>query len=296
MAVVGFIGLGVMGAPMAKNILAKGHSVQGFDVAEAARAAHAINGGTAAETAAAAADGVDFLITMLPNGGIVREALFGAGGALETLPKSALHIDMSTIHPNECDGIQADMAAKGYASIDAPVGRTSLQAIDGTLLLMVGAPPAEIERARPVLMCMGDTLVDCGGPGKGMRMKIVNNLMSTSLNALTAEVLTLSDASGVDRKLAIEVMSGTAAGRGHMTTTYPSAVLSNNLDPVFMVDLALKDLNIALDVGGAVGVDQTLAKAAAARYGEAQQAGLGRRDWTSLYAMLRKACLGEEKI
>ena len=296
MAVVGFIGLGVMGLPMAKNILAKGHDVQGFDLSQEALSNHAGNGGKVCLTAAEAAAGVDFLITMLPNGGIVREALFGAGGATEQLPKSALHIDMSTIHPNECDAIRADMAERGFESMDAPVGRTSLQAIEGTLLLIAGGEPEQVERARDVLMCMGDTLVDCGGPGKGMRVKIINNLMSTSLNALTAEVLTLSDAAGVDRDLAIEVMSGTVAGRGHMTTTYPAAVLANNLDPVFMVDLALKDLRIALDVGKAVGVEQSMAAAAASRYEQAQEDGLGRNDWTSVYAMLRKRCLGEDKV
>lgn len=296
MAKVGFIGLGVMGGPMAHNILKQGHEVRGFDISEDARAAHGERGGVAVASAAEAADGVEILITMLPNGDIVKEALFGAGGAVEKLSTSALHVDMSTIHPTHCDQVREEMASRGFESMECPVGRTSVQAIEGTLLLMAGGTQAQIERAGPVLMCMGDTLTDCGGPGAGMRVKIVNNLMSTSLNALTAEVLTLSDALGLDRGLAIEVMSGTVAGRGHMTTTYQGSVLKNDLKPVFMLDLARKDLRIALDMGDEAGAPQTVAASADKLYEEAQNLQRGREDWTALYAMLRKKLLGQNAV
>lgn len=296
MAKIGFIGLGVMGLPMARNIIAGGHEVRGFDLSAEAVAKHVANGGIAAQSAAEAADGVDFLITMLPNGKIVGESLLRQGGALDTLSSQALHVDMSTIHPLEGDQIRADLGARDIQSMEAPVGRTSVQAVEGTLLIMAGGTPEQIERARPVLMCMGDTLVDCGGPGRGARMKIINNLMSTALNALTAEALTLSDAVGLDRSLAIEVMSGTAAGRGHMTTTYPGSVLSNNLDPVFMIDLARKDIGIALDVGAQSGVTQSMAASADKLYEAAQAEDRGAQDWTALYAMLRQNCLGQGEI
>lgn len=296
MATVGFIGLGVMGLPMTRNIINGGHTVRGFDLNEAARTQHESNGGVAVTSAAQAAQGADFLITMLPNGAIVRDALLGADGASKSMSKDALHIDMSTIHPLECDEIRTALSERGYQSMDAPVGRTSVQAIDGTLLVMAGGTPEQIERARSVLMCMGDTVVECGGPGMGARMKIINNLMSTVVNALTAEALTLADSLGLSRDLAINVMSGTAAGRGHMTTTYPGKVLSNDLSPVFMVDLARKDLGIALAVGEQTGVSQTLAAAAALVYEEAQANGRGAQDWTALYAMLRKKHLDADSI
>lgn len=296
MATVGFIGLGVMGLPMARNIIAGGHTVRGFDISEPARKSHADNGGIAVDSAAAAADGVDFLISMLPTGAIVREALLAAPEVLQALPKAALHIDMSTIHPMECDQIRRDFEAQGFQSMDAPVGRTSVQAIDGTLLIMAGGTAEQIVRARPILMCMGDSLVDCGGPGMGARMKIINNLMSTVLNALTAEALTLTDALGLDRNIAIKVMSGTAAGRGHMTTTYPGKVLSNDLSAAFMIDLARKDLGIALDLGAETGVTQNLAAAAAELYDEAQAKERGRQDWTALYALLREKHLNKSSI
>ena len=296
MATVGFIGLGVMGIPMTRNIIKGGHTVRGFDLNEAARAQHQADGGVAVASAAQAAQGADLLITMLPNGAIVRDALLGADGALQAMSANALHIDMSTIHPLECDEIRQALSERGHQSMDAPVGRTSVQAIDGTLLVMAGGTAEQIERARPVLMCMGDTLVDCGGPGMGARMKIINNLMSTVLNALTAEALTLADSLGLNRDLAITVMSGTAAGRGHMTTTYPGKVLSNDLSPVFMIDLARKDLGIALALGEQTGVSQTLAAAAALVYEQAQANDRGTQDWTALYAMLRKKHLGADSI
>ena len=133
--------------------------------------------------------------------------------------------------------------------IDAPVGRQQQHAVEGKLLIMVGGETADLERARPVLERMGDTIIHCGPVGAGSRMKIVNNFMSITLNATTAEALTLAEASGLDVELARRVMLGTVAGTGHMGTTYPAKVLKADLTPGFMVDLALKDLRLALELG-----------------------------------------------
>ena len=172
--------------------------------------------------------------------------------------------------------------------IDAPVGRTSLQAVTGELLFMVGAEMQHLERVRPILECMGNSIVDCGGPGAGARMKIVNNLMTTCLNVLTAQVLTFSDATGLDRDLAISVMSGTAAGQGHMKTTYPAKVLQGDLSPAFMIDLAKKDLDIALTLSKQLNVPLSLAEQAEKIYTDAQKHGRGAQDWTAIFDMLSK--------
>lgn len=124
---------------------------------------------------------------------------------------------------------------------------------------MVDATPADLKRALPYLECMGDKIIDCGGPGTGARMKIVNNLMSTVANVLTAEVLTPSHAAGLDRDLAIEIMSGTAA-QGHMLNTiYSAKVLKGDFTPAFMLDFAKKDLDIALEYSKDLDVSLTLA-------------------------------------
>ena len=287
MADVAFIGLGVMGLAMANNIVKGGYSVAGYDKSPAAMESHAANGGIVASSAADAARGAGIAVTMLPVGEVVRSVLFSRSGVTESIGPNALIIDMSTIHPFESDSIRDDLAARGLRMIDAPVGRTSIQAHAGTLLIMAGGEAADIEEARLILECMGDLIIDCGGPGMGSRMKIVNNLMSTVLNVLTAEVLTLAESIGVDRDLAIEVMSGTPAGQGHMATTYPTKVLKGDLSPAFMIDLAKKDLGIAIRLSEQVGVPLICAHEAKSVYLDAQAEGRGAEDWTAIYAMLR---------
>lgn len=284
---VAFIGLGTMGLAMARNIVKGGHRVTGYDTDPDAVANHIGNGGIGATSAGEAAQDADIVITMLPFGEVVKSALFDSSGAASTLNAGAMVIDMSTINPSETDEIRTALAAKNIRMIDAPVGRTSAEAITGELLIMAGGDSAEIEEARPVLECMGNSIVDCGGPGAGARMKVVNNLMSTVLNVLTAEVLTLAEATGLDRRLAVDVMNGTTAGIGHLSTTYPRKVLKDDLTPDFMIDLAKKDLGIALKVSEQVGVPLNLARQAEPIYSTASGEGRGAQDWTAIYAMLR---------
>ncbi len=288
MAIIGFVGLGTMGLCMAKNLIKNGHQVIGFDFSEMAMNAHTKNGGETASSAAEAAKNANFAITMLPNGEATKQAILGADGIIEKLSKDSLIIDMSTIHPLETDQIREDLKRNSFSMVDAPVGRTSVEAEKGQSLFMVGAEKQDFKNAQPILACMGDTIIDCGGPGKGSRMKIVNNLMTTSLNVLTAQVLTFSDATGLDRDIALKVMEGTAAGRGHMSTTYPSKVLKGDLDPAFMIDLAKKDLDIAIKFSEVLGVPISLALQAEKIYKEAQEDGRGGQDWTAIFDMLHK--------
>ena len=174
-------------------------------------------------------------------------------------------------------------AASGIGFVDAPVGRLSRNAEDGTLMIMAGGSQTDIERARPFFELMGDTIIHCGPVGMGSRMKVVNNYMATSLNVLTAETLTLAEKCGLDIPLAIDVMSGTMAGRGHMTTTYPTQVLKGNLAPGFMVDLAHKDMGLALEMAAALRAPTAVGAAARQIYTLAQAEGRGREDWTTLY-------------
>lgn len=283
---VAFIGLGAMGLAMANTIIKGGFEVAGFDLDQERLNTHKENGGVIAQTPAEAADGADIVITMLPNGSIVKAALFGEGGITETLSYDALYIDMSTIHPLESDGLRAELTQRGYAMVDAPVGRTSLDAIKGTLIILAGGEPEDLKRAQPVFDCMGEFTIDCKGPGKGVRVKIVNNFMSVALSALSAECLALSDKLGLDKDLSIEVMSGTPALRGHMQTTYPAKVFKGDLSAAFAIDLANKDLLIALDLAQQLDVNMEMGRAAGLVYKEAQDEGRGRQDWTALYDML----------
>jgi len=177
--------------------------------------------------------------------------------------------------------------------IDAPVGRTSLHAQQGKLLIMAGGEAVDIARAQPIFDLLGDTTVDCGGPGMGTRMKIINNFMSIVNNVVTAEALTLAESLGLDVDLAIDVMSGTAAGQGHMSTTYPAKALQGDLTPAFMLDLAHKDLGLALDVAASQQVPVALAAVAREVYTMARRQGRGQEDWTAIYTMIREMALDD---
>jgi 4-hydroxybutyrate dehydrogenase/sulfolactaldehyde 3-reductase len=284
---VAFIGLGTMGRPMALNIVRRGLSVRAFDILPEAVDALAAAGATPATSPADAARGADVVITMLPNSSHVEEAVFGPAGVAEGIGQGALYIDMSTIAPATTDAIARRLAGRGVAMVDAPVGRQQQHAVEGKLLIMVGGGEGDVARARPILDCMGDTIIHCGPVGSGARMKLVNNFMSITLNATTAEALALAEASGLDVELARKVMLGTVAGTGHMGTTYPAKVLKGDLSPGFMIDLALKDLRLALDLGQAVGLGLDTGRTAEKAYVEATQAGHGRHDWTALYAHVR---------
>jgi 4-hydroxybutyrate dehydrogenase/sulfolactaldehyde 3-reductase len=286
---IGFIGVGVMGAPMARNLLKAGYQLRVFDVNAAAMAALKENGATPARTPADAAKGMDAVITMLPNGEHVEDALFGRDGAATAMAKGALYMDMSTILPTVTDRIAKKMAERGIDMVDAPVGRTSQHAVEGKLLVMAGGSDAALARARPILEKLGDTIVHCGPVGSGARVKIVNNYMAIVANTTTAEALTLAEASGIDPEVARKVMLGTTAGMGHMSTTYPAKVLKDDLTPGFMVDLAAKDLGLAIEFAKTLGAPVATGESAREAYGRAQKGGRGRQDWTAIYAMTRES-------
>ncbi|WP_165463506.1 sulfolactaldehyde 3-reductase [Atlantibacter sp.] len=287
MSVIGFIGLGQMGAPMASNLLRQGHTLNVFDINPDAVQKLVARGAHAASTPADAAADAEFVITMLPNGDLVRAVLFGENGVCTTLAKEALVIDMSTIHPLQTDKLISEMGERGFSMMDVPVGRTSDHAVAGTLLLLAGGTSQQIERARPVLMAMGNELINTGGPGMGIRVKLINNYMSIALNALSAEAAVLCQALGLSFDIAVQVMSGTPAGKGHFTTSWPNKVLKGDLSPSFMIDLAHKDLGIALDVANQLHVPMPLGAASREVYNQARAAGRGREDWTAILEQVR---------
>jgi 4-hydroxybutyrate dehydrogenase/sulfolactaldehyde 3-reductase len=288
---VAFVGLGTMGRPMALNILKRGFAVRAFDIITAAVDPLAAAGATPAASAADAARGADVVITMLPNSSHVEEAAFGPAGVVEGMAQTALYMDMSTIAPATTDALARRLAERGIHMVDAPVGRQQQHAVDGKLLIMVGGEDADVARARPILECMGDTIIHCGPIGSGARMKLVNNFMSITLNATTAEALALAEASGLDVELARKVMLGTVAGTGHMGSTYPAKVLKGDLSPGFMIDLALKDLRLALELGEKLRLTLDTGRTAEKAYVAAAEAGHGRHDWTALYAHVRNELL-----
>ena len=286
MSKVGFIGVGVMGMPMALNLIGGGHRVRAFDIAPAALEAVGRRGAGVATSPRDAAEGADFVITMLPTGENVADAVFGRDGAAESLGRESLLIEMSTGLPSHFDSLAERLRSGGHRAIDAPVGRTSKEAEEGTLLVMVGGETEDVEGARPILDCMGDTIIHCGPSGAGIRTKLVNNYLSIVSNVVVAEALALAEGAGLDRDTVIEVLIGTTAGRGHLATTYPAKVLAGDLEPGFMVDLARKDLGLALQMSADNGSSSAMGASALPFYDAAHHQGLGRRDWTAIYNLV----------
>lgn len=291
---IAFIGLGVMGLPMSLNLIKGGHQVRAYTLLEKDMAAFVDGGGIEAKSTADASRGAELIITMLPMGEHVRSAVFDAGGVAEGMTEDALYVDMSTIGPLETDWIRKQMAARGLVMMDAPVGRTSVAARTGTLLIFAGGTPEQIARAEPAFRCMGERTVDCGGPGRGIRMKLINNFMSISLNALASEAMVFADALGISRPLAIDVMSGTPAGRGHFATTYPKKVFAGDLSPDFSLNLAHKDLGLALDAANKMHVPLPLGAAAREMYSMARAKKFGDMDWTALLRFYEEAARGQD--
>ncbi|EPS5527704.1 MULTISPECIES: sulfolactaldehyde 3-reductase [Klebsiella pneumoniae complex] len=287
MSVIAFIGLGQMGRPMAINLLKHGHQLNVYDVDPMAVKALINKGANAAAAPSEATKGAEFVITMLPNGDLVNTVLFGENGVCKTLSPEALVIDMSTIHPLQTDQFITRMNSLGLSMMDVPVGRTSDHAIAGTLLLLAGGTSEQVKRATPILMAMGNELIEAGGPGMGIRVKLINNFMSIALNALSAEAAVLCEALDLSFDVALKVMNGTPAGKGHFTTSWPNKVLKGDLSPAFMIDLAHKDLGIALDVANQLHVPMPMGAASREVYNQARAAGRGREDWTAVLEQVR---------
>lgn len=281
MARIGFVGLGQMGGPMSRNLVKAGHEVHVFDVDRDAIERRVAEGAVAAESAAAAADQAEFVFTMLPVGVIVEEAVFGVGGISETISKDALCIDMSTIRPDETRRIGDKLAAMGIAMIDAPVGRTSAAAEQGKSTFMVGGEASDVERARPLLEVLGEAITHCGPLGAGAMMKLANNYISAVVNLATAEGIALAQAGGVPVEVAREVLSMTPAGLGHINTTWPEKALKDDPSPAFMLDLAYKDMGLALDAAAQMNVPLATGASGRQIYAVARAQGRGRDDWTT---------------
>ena len=283
---VAFLGMGTMGGPMAGNLIKAGHEVAVYDVV--AKALDAFRGGRCrvATSPSNAADGADVVITMLPDSSHVREALLGHDGASNSLEKGRLVIDMSTIAASASVALGAELAALGYRSIDAPVGRTPRDAAAGTLLIIAGGADADLAEATPLFECLGDTIIHAGPRGHGIKLKLVNNYMSTVGTLLTAEALTLANKAGLDRDITVKVLSSTTAGRGQLLVNYPKKVLAGDVTPDFPIRMARKDVSHALDLGAELGSPLMLGAIAREMFALAGPWARAGEDWTAMLLLL----------
>ncbi|MET0303729.1 MAG: NAD(P)-binding domain-containing protein [Microbacteriaceae bacterium] len=251
---IGFIGLGIMGLPMAANLVEAGHTVRGFSRTAATRDAAAERGIQAADSARDAASGAEIVITMLPDSPDVLAVCLGDGaegddgrgadsGIADALDDGAVLIDMSTIDPAASRRLHAALGERGIPALDAPVSGGEQAAIDGTLSIMVGGDPAVLERVRPVLDVLGATVVHVGETGSGQVVKAANQLMvAIHLQAL-AEATVFLEKHDADVEAALRVISGGLAG-STVLQRKTAAVLNRTFDPGFRLALHHKDLGI----------------------------------------------------
>ena len=242
---LGFIGLGVMGAPMAAHLVAAGHDVSGYVVTAAAGEKLAAAGGRAATSVADAVAGADVVITMLPNHPQVEEVVLAPGGVLDAAGPGALLIDMSTIRPETSIAVADAAREKKIRVLDAPVSGGQAGAEQASLSIMVGGPEEDFEAAKPVLDAVGKTVVHVGPHGAGQVVKAANQLVVGGIYGLVAEAIVLLEASGVDALKGLDVLAGGLAGSRILELKRQSMV-DREFAPGFRIDLHHKDMGIAL--------------------------------------------------
>lgn len=295
MSRIAFIGLGHMGGPMAANLLKAGYELRVFDLVPAAVDAAVALGAEAAPSAAAAVDGAATVISMLPASRHVEGLYLGEDGVLARLAPGALAIDCSTIAPASAQKVAAAAAARGVATIDAPVSGGTAGAAAATLTFIVGGEADALERARPLLQAMGRNVFHMGGSGAGQVAKLCNNMALGVIMAATGEALALGAAHGLD-PAALSQMMAVSTGRSWATEVcnpWPgvleNAPASRGYRGGFGSDLMLKDLGLAAEAAMAAGSPIPLGELARNLYALNAKAGRGALDFSSVVQLLARA-------
>ncbi|WP_326835672.1 2-hydroxy-3-oxopropionate reductase [Amycolatopsis rhabdoformis] len=245
MTKVGFIGLGVMGTPMAAHLAGAGHDVSGFDLSADALAKLTAAGGRAAADVADAVAEADVVITMLPDHPQVEQVVLAPGGVLDAVKPGTLLADMSTIRPETSIAVAKAGALKGIRVLDAPVSGGQAGAEQAALSIMVGGEADDFEAARPLFEALGKTIVHVGPHGAGQVVKAANQLVVGGIYGLVAEAIVLLEASGVDAGTGLDVLAGGLAGSRILELKRKSMV-ARQFQPGFRIDLHHKDMGIAL--------------------------------------------------
>ncbi len=249
---IGFIGLGIMGKSMAKNLLKAGHTLVVYDIVDAPVKELVAAGATACSSPRDAAAQNDLVITMLPNSPHVKKAVLGEGGVIEGATPGSILVDMSSIAPLASREVAAELAKKGIEMLDAPVSGGEPKAIDGTLAIMVGGKEAIFEKVKEVLLKMGASAVLCGDIGAGNVTKLANQIIVALNIAAMSEAFVLATKAGVDPERVFNAIKGGLAGSTVLNAKAPM-VLEGNYKPGFRIELHIKDLQNALDTAHEIG-------------------------------------------
>lgn len=277
-----------MGSGMVTSLLRNGFPVKAFDVRPEARAKAVALGATEAKSPCDAAEGVQVVMSSLPMPAHVEEVVFGKDGLLESIQPGAVYIDLSSIDPATTRKAGEALAAKGARMLDVPVGPGPDAAAAGQLTLMVGGDPAVVEECQDVLKALGARQFYCGPLGSGVATKMINNLVSTTINALNAEAMVLATKVGLDLDVLTQVMSTTAADSRHLSISTRKWVLKRNFAPRFRLALAHKDLGIAVKTAMQLGVPLPIGNASHLIHSIAMGQGLADEDQGAVIKAIEK--------
>lgn len=291
---IGFIGLGIMGKPMSKNLLKAGYSLVVLDRNTEAVADVVAAGATSADTAKAVAEQTDIIITMLPNSPHVKEVVLGKDGVVEGAKRGTIVIDMSSIAPLASREIAAALAEKGIDMLDAPVSGGEPKAIEGTLSVMVGGDEALFNKHLDVLKAMAGSVVHTGDIGAGNVTKLANQVIVALNIAAMSEALVLATKAGVDPEKVFQAIRGGLAGSTVLEAKAPM-VLDRNFKPGFRIDLHIKDLSNALDTSHGVGAQLPLTAVVMEMMQALKQDDLGNADHSALACYYEKLAKIEVK-
>jgi 3-hydroxyisobutyrate dehydrogenase-like beta-hydroxyacid dehydrogenase len=291
---VGFIGLGTMGNPMARNILKGGFPLAVCDIDPDAMAKLVEAGAKACGSPAEVAAQSDAVCSIVPDSPEVRQVILGDDGVAKGARPGTLIIEMSTIDPGTSRSIGQQVSALGLRMIDAPVCRSSEHAKRGELMFLVGGAKGDYEEALPLLRCMGDTFHHCGDNGAGVTMKLVNNVMGQGIALAVCESLALGVKAGLDLNQVIEILSGTAVSNKFMENVYRERGLNGDFSLGYALDWAHKDVGHALGLAAEVGVPMPAAGMVHALQNVARNQGKGRWDHTALITVFEQ--LGDVRL
>lgn len=298
MSEIGFIGLGNMGGPMARNLANAGYRVCGFDLSSQARDAAAEHGVRIAVSAAEACREVEAVVTMLPSGRDLLE-LYQTGGLLQAAAPGTLFIDSSTIEVSASRTARDLANQAGHTAVDAPVSGGVVGAAAGTLTFMVGGTAEDFLRSEPILAAMGKRVVHCGPSGAGQATKICNNLVLAVSMIGVSEAFTLGEALGVTDQALFDVLSTATAQCWALNTNcpvpgpVPTSPANRDYTPGFATSLMVKDLGLARQAAQQAGVDTALGRHAHQMYTSYSEHGGAGRDFSGIITAIRAALTGE---
>lgn len=284
---IGFIGLGIMGKPMCKNLLKAGHNCRVYDIVKVSVEELQGCGAVGCKSAQEAAMDADLVITMLPNSPHVRQVVLGDQGIIHVMKEGTILVDMSSIAPLASQEVGKALAQKNIGMLDAPVSGGEPKAIDGTLSIMVGGKRELYDRLKDILLCMGSSAVYCGELGAGNTTKLANQIVVALNIAACAEAFTLAKKAGVDPELVYAAIRGGLAGSTVMEAKVPM-MLSGNDRPGFKIELHIKDLNNALETGHGVGMGLPLTAAVMEMLQQLKADGQGDKDHSALVKYYEK--------